>query len=179
MRKWFAEPKNLFTLLLAASVIAIVTGAYIGLYLGSRPLTVSDVQQGLTDQPPAEPVSPGLTLAASAVNVALWVLAWGAFARLCLRLSRGESAFCAATGRTLRIIGWCMAGMAAVTFLRGLPGLIRQVQHFRYATDTLPQVLTEVIVLPGVFLLVALIARILRGLLNHAMALEEAQADVV
>lgn len=172
MKKWFAEPKNLFKLLLIASVIAVVTGAYIGLYLGSRPLLAEDVSQ-------ADPVSPGWTLTAAAANVALWVLAWGAFAGLCLRLSRGESAFCAATGRTLRIIGWCMTGMAAVTCLRGLPLLVKCLLNARAMMDSLAYVLLEVVVLPGVFLLVALIARILRGMLTHAMTLEEAQADVV
>lgn len=172
MRKWFAEPKNLFKLLLIASVIAIVTGAYIGLYLGSRPLLAADASQ-------PDPVSPGWTLAAAAANVVLWGLAWGAFAGLCLRLTRGESAFCAATGRTLRIIGWCMTGIAAVTCVRGLPSLVECLLNVREMMDSLAYVLLEVVVLPGGFLLVALIARILRGMLIHAMALEEAQVDVV
>lgn len=149
----FSETKHLFTLLVIVSVIAILLGAYLGVTLGMQ------VQASVT--------------VLSAVGILLWATAWGIFIRMCLRLRRGESAFCAATGRTLRIIGGCMAGLAAVSFLCALIDLMTfggRVRAF---------LVIDLVLLPGVFLAFGVAARILRDLLTHAMALEAEQEGMV
>ena len=150
MKKWFAEPKNLFTLLVITSIIAIAAGIYLGVVLG---LSMSTAVAAL-----------------SATGILLWAWAWGEFLAMCLRLRKGETAFTAATGRTLRIIGWCMAGLAVVTVLSAVIGGTRESIGFW---------LIEMVILPGIFLGAAAVAKILRRLLEHAMALEKEQEGVV
>lgn len=148
-----AETKYLFTLLVISSVIAILAGAYLGVALGMQ------VQASVT--------------VLSAVGILIWAAAWGAFIQMCLRLRRGESAFSAATGRTLRIIGGCMAGLAAVSFLCALIDLMT------FGGRARAFVVIDLALLPGIFLAVGVAARILRGLLTHAMALEAEQEGMV
>lgn len=152
MKNRFDEPRSIFTLLMGASVVAIAAGVYLGVALGMQ------VQASVT--------------VLSTVGILLWAAAWGAFMVMCSRLRKGESAFTTASGRTLRIIGWCMVGLAAVTVACALiGGLLSRLRTGYWVI--------EIIVLPGIFLTVALIAHILRGLLVHAIALEEEQEGVV
>ena len=150
MNNWFSVPKNLFTLLVIASVVAIVVGTYLGVALGMQ-------------------VQASVTLL-SAFGILVWAEAWGEFLALCLRLRRGESAFTASTGRSLRIIGWCMLGLAAITVLSAFIGGAR--------VNTALW-LIEFILLPGLFLAVYVVTKILRGLLTHAISLEAEQEGVV
>lgn len=150
MKDWFSVPKNLFTLLVIASVVAIGVGTYLGVALGMQ-------------------VQAAVTLL-SAGGILIWAWAWGEFMALCLRLRRGESAFTASTGRTLRIIGWCMLALAAITILSAVIGGTRANTAYW---------LVEFILLPGIFLAVYVVSKILRGLLQHAMALEAEQEGVV
>ena len=150
MKDWFSVPKNLFTLLVIASVVAIGVGTYLGVALGMQ-------------------VQASVTLL-SAGGILIWALAWGEFMALCLRLRRGESAFTASTGRTLRIIGWCMLALAAIIILSAMIGGTRENTAY-WAI--------EFILLPGIFLAVYVVSKILRGLLQHAMALEAEQEGVV
>lgn len=150
MKHQFDEPRFIFSLLMGASVVAIAAGAYLGVTLGMQ------VQASVT--------------VLSAAGILLWSAAWVAFMAMCSRLRKGESAFTAASGRTLHIIGWCMVGLAAVTVASALIGSSRaNTSHW----------LIEFVILPGVFLGVAVVAQLLRGLLTHAMALEEEQEGVV
>ena len=149
MKSWFSEPKHLFTLLVIASVIAIGVGAYLGFALGTA--------------------MPGMSRILPFLGIVAWADAWIEFMALCLRLRRGESAFTASTGRTLRIIGWCMIVLAAVTILSAIIG----------GSRTASFLLIEYILLPGVFLAVAVVAKILRVLVAHAISLEEEQEGVV
>lgn len=152
MKNWFSDLTHLFTLLIVASVIAIAAGAYLGVTLGMQ------VQASVT--------------VLSAAGIMIWTMAWGAFLAMCLRLRRGESAFTPATERTLRIIGWCMVGLAAVTLLSAIiAGVLGRI-HCGVL------VVTGGILL-GIFLAVGVAAKILRGLLAHAMALEAEQEGVV
>ena len=150
MKDWFSEPKNLFSLLVIASVVAIAVGAYLGFALGTA--------------------MPGMSRILPFLGIAAWTEAWFEFMALCLRLRRGESAFTASTGRTLRIIGWCMLALAAITVLSAFIGGTRDVPAFQ---------VVEFILLPGLFLAVYVVSKILRGLLQHAMALEAEQEGVV
>ena len=150
MKKLFASPKHLFTLLMAAAVIAIAAGIYLAAAL-------------------ALPMAPVTALLAFA-GLLLWVWAWTEFFLLCLRLRKGGSAFSPATGRTLRFIGWCTAGMAAVSLAAALVNGVREAPAFA---------LIELVLLPGVFLAASLVAKLLQGLLTHAMALEAEQEGVV
>lgn len=162
MKKWLESPRVIFGLLRVASIAAILTGAGLSLCgivvaagaIGSRGLQVMLV----------------VSIAVSIVNFLLWAAAWTSFQMMCARLMRGESAFTEENSHTLRVIGGSVAVIGALLFLRGLPRLIAAPGVFG---------VLETLVLPGTFLTVALIAEILRRLLNHAMALEEAQADVV
>lgn len=152
MKNWFSDLTHLFTLLIIASVIAIAAGAYLGVTLGMQ------VQASVT--------------VLSAAGIMIWTMAWGAFLAMCLRLRRGESAFTPATERTLRIIGWCMVGLAAVTLLSAI------------IAGVLGRIHPGVLVVTGgtllvIFLAVGVAAKILRGLLAHAMALEAEQEGVV
>lgn len=142
------EQKILFTLLMIAAVAAILVGWFLGLSLS---------------------LQAQLSLLLPVLGLLLWTAAWGAFLMLCLRLCKGESAFTAATGRTLQIISLCMVGLAATTFLTAFFG----------STRTMGFLLIEAILLPGFFLAAAVAARILRGLLTHAIAIEKEQEGVV
>ena len=150
MNKLFSTPKPLFTLLIYASLAAIGAGGYLGFALGTS--------------------MPGLTRVLPALGIVLWAVAWGEFLAMCLRLRKGESAFTAATGRTLRIIGWCMIALAGITVLSAAIGGTRVNTAYW---------LIEFILLPGLFLAVYVVSKILRGLLQHAMALEKEQEGVV
>lgn len=149
MKKLFSEPKHLFTLLMIASVIAIVAGVYLGIALGS--------------------CMSGLTRVLPAAGFVLWAVAWGEFLALCLRLRNGQSAFTRTTGGTLSVIGGCMVGLAAVSLVSALIAGSRA-EGF---------LIIERILLPGFFLAVAAAAKILQGLLVHAMAIEKEQEGVV
>ena len=149
MKKLFSEPKHLFTLLMIASVIAIVAGVYLGIALGS--------------------CMSGLTRVLPAAGFMLWSVAWGEFLAMCLRLRSGQSAFTRTTGNTLSVIGWCMVGLAAVSLVSALIAGSRA-EGF---------LIIERILLPGFFLAVAAAAKILRGLLVHAIAIEKEQEGVV
>lgn len=150
MKKWLCEPKYLFSLLMYASVVAIVAGVYLGFVLG-------------TPMPGASRVLPFL-------GMAFWCEAWCEFIALCVRLRRGERAFTVPTGKALRRIGICMTGLAAVTISSALIGGTRLNTGY-WAL--------ELILLPGLFLAVAVVAKILRGLLTHAMSIEKEQEGVV
>ena len=149
MKKLFSDPKFLFTLLMIASVIAIVAGVYLGISLGS--------------------CMPGLTRALPAAGFVLWSVAWGEFFAMCVRLRQGKSAFTPAIGSSLSVIGGCMVGLAAVTLASALVAGSRA-EGF---------LLIERILLPGFFLAVAVVAKILQGLLVHAMTIEKEQEGVV
>ena len=153
MKKLFSDVKVIFTLLLLVSILAIVAGVYLGVALGMQ------VQASVT--------------VLSAAGILLWAEAWGTFLVLCLRLRKGESAFTPATGKALTVIGWCMVGLAGVTFAcavitaalgRGRDPLL---------------LLVEAVLLPGFFLSVAAAAKVLQGLLAHAMSIEKEQEGVV
>ena len=153
MRTRSCEQKILFTLLMAASVIAIAAGVYLGVTLGMQ------IQASVT--------------VLSAVGILLWTVSWGGFLLLCLRLCRGESAFTPAAGKTLSVIGRCMAGLAAVAFICAV---ITAALDRGRSPDFL---LIETVLLPGFFLAAAAAAKILLGLLIHAMAIEKEQEGVV
>ena len=150
MKKLFSDVKVIFTLLMSISILAIVAGVYLGVALGMQ-------------------VQASVTLL-SAFGILVWAEAWGEFLALCLRLRRGESAFTASTGWSLRIIGWCMLGLAAITVLSAFIGGAR--------VNTALW-LIEFILLPGLFLAVYVVSKILRGLLEHAISLEAEQEGVV
>lgn len=148
MKNRSLEQKILFNLLMVAAVIAIAAGWFLGLSLSMQ------VE---------------LTLPLPIIGLLLWTVAWGAFFALCLRLRKGESAFTPFTGKALSVIGLCMVGLAAVTFVSAFFGSLRMIGFF----------LIESILLPGLFLAVAAVAKILGGLLTHAMAIEKEQEGVV
>lgn len=150
MKKWFSEPKGVFTLLTILAGLAILAGTYLGVVLGL-------------------PVG-GAPAVLSAAGLLLWALSWGEFLMMCLRLRKGETAFTAATGRTLLIICLCMVGLAVLTAAAAYIGGSREYPGFW---------MIELVLVPGIFLSVALVAQILRRLLIHAMALEEEQEGVV
>ena len=152
MKKWFAEPKFLFTLLMIISVIAIGVGAYLGFALGTP--------------------MPGMSRILPFLGIVFWAEAWCEFLAMCLRLRRGNSAFTAATGKTLRHIGLCMAGLAILCVACALVGA--EGQRFDMGYDLIGGVF-----MPGIFLSVAVVAKILQDLLTHAMALEKEQEGVV
>ena len=150
MKSWFSVPKHLFTLLIGAAILASALGAYLTLmltYTAGRELRTIAV-----------------------VGLALWNGAWILFGRLCLRLRQGESAFTAATGKTLGHIGWCMLSLAVITLACALIGGSRDALAFQ---------VVEYILLPGLFLAVYVVTKILRGLVTHAISLEEEQEGVV
>ena len=149
MRKLFYEPKHLFTLLASASVIAIGVGTYLGFTLGS--------------------LMPGMSRILPFLGMVAWADAWIEFMTMCLRLRKGESAFTPATGKTLHRIGWCMVALAVITFLAAFFGSTRIVAFF----------LVEAVLLPGLFLAVYVVTKILHGLLERAISLEEEQEGVV
>lgn len=150
MKSWFSVPKHLFTLLAIAAGIAVFGGAYLGFTLGS--------------------IMPGTSRLLPFLGIAVWATAWCEFAALCLRLRKGESAFTAATGAALKAIGWCMQGLAGITFICALIGSNRATSAF---------VAVEFVLLPGLFLAVYVVTKILRNLVTHAISLEEEQEGVV
>lgn len=149
MKKPFSDVKVIFTLLMLVSILAIVAGVYLGVALGMQ------VQASVT--------------VLSAAGILLWTEAWGTFLVLCLRLRKGESAFTPATGKSLTIIGWCMVGLAAVTLVCALIAPSRSAGFL----------LIEAVLLPGFFLAVGVVAKVLQGLLAHAMSIEKEQEGVV
>ncbi len=159
MMKWLDAPKRLFGVLRVASVAAMAAGVGLGLCGDVIPFF-----QG------AE-YAPGMGYAVTTLMLCLlWCMAWGSFLGMCTRLMKDGTAFTAENSGTLRVIGLSVAAMAAVMLLRALPGLIAAPDVYR---------LLEAVVLPGVFLTVSMLAFILSRLLDHAMTLEEEQADVV
>ena len=153
MKKLFSDVKVIFTLLMSISILAIVAGVYLGVALGLQ------VQASVT--------------VLSAAGILLWAEAWGTFLVLCLRLRKGESAFTPATGKALTVIGWCMVGLAGVTFACAV--ITAALGRGR---DPLLLVV-EAVLLPGFFLAVAAAAKVLQGLLAHAMSIEKEQEGVV
>ena len=153
MKKLFSDVKVIFTLLMLVSILAIVAGVYLGVALGMQ------VQASVT--------------VLSAAGILLWAEAWGTFLVLCLRLRKGESAFTPATGKALTVIGWCMVGLAGVTFACAV--ITAALGRGR---DPLLLVV-EAVLLPGFFLAVAAAAKVLQGLLAHAMSIEKEQEGVV
>ena len=149
MKKFLTEPKWLFTLLIAAAILAIAAGVYLGLTLGMQGSAAMTLLCGL--------------------GLLLWTLAWGEFLAMCLMLRKGGTAFTPATGQTLTIIGWCMVGLAAVTALSAYLG----------GTRAAGFLLIEMVLLPGLFLAVGVAAKVLHSLLTHAMSLEKEQEGVV
>lgn len=149
MKNRFSEPKLLFTLLAAASVIAIAAGTYLGVTLGFS--------------------CNALTAALAVAGMLLWAMIWGDFLSMCLRLRTGESAFTDANSRTLRIIRNGLIGLAIVA---------EGAAWFGGGRDAVYQVIERVL-LPGFFLAVSLAAHVLRRLLDHAMALEAEQEGFV
>ncbi len=149
MKKFLSNPKPVFTYLAAASLLSIAGGVYLGVTLG--------MADGSWTAVPA------------AAGVLIWAWAWGEFLAMCLRLRKGETAFTEATGRTLRIIGLCMGLLALITLALAV---------FSAPDDPLTTLAPAV---PALLLFggAAAVARILRGLLEHAMALEEEQEGVV
>lgn len=162
MKNCFTNTRLLFALLAVASVAAIVYGTYLGVVLG------------MTD------VTPAALLAA--LGLLLWADAWGEFLALCLRLRKGESAFTTATGRTLRVIGWCLAALTAIVVVTALLSVMQitggelpvSVQHQQLIPTYLRAGLLVI-----VFATAAVAAGILHGLLMHAISLEEEQEGVI
>ena len=159
MLKWLDSPKHLFGVLRLVAVAAIAAGVWLSLNCG-----VLQVVTRAEDAPGVGYVVMAL------INCLLWCMAWGSFFGMCTRLMKGGTAFTAENSRALQVIGSCVASIAAVMCVRALPALIA-------APDV--YLLIEAIILPGTFLTVGVLAFILSRLLDHAMALEEEQADVV
>lgn len=153
MKKPFSNPKFLFTLLMIAAAVAIAAGAYLGVALGMR------IQASVT--------------VLSAVGILLWTAAWGAFIALCLRLRKGQSAFTDAVKKAMAVIGGCLAALAVVICACAVIAAALG----RGRADAF--LLFEAVLLPGFFLAAAVAAWILRGLLEHAMAIEKEQEGVV
>lgn len=161
MLKWLDSPRHLFAILRVIAVLAIVAGVWLSLICG-----VVQVIGGETELTAA-----ALWYVISALaNGAMWSVAWGSFIGMCTRLMRGGTAFTKVNSRTLQVIGGCVGMMALVMCVRALPRLIAGPDAF---------LVIEAIILPGTFLTVAGLAFILSRLLDHAMALEAEQADVV
>lgn len=144
------EQKLLFTLLIWASLIAVGVGGYLGIALGTA--------------------MPGVTRILPVIGIVLWAVVWGEFLALCLRLRKGQSAFTPTTGKMLGVISKCMVGLALVTAVAALVGGSRLNTGFW---------VIELVLLPCFFLAVSVAAKILQGLLVHAMAIEKEQEGVV
>lgn len=162
MKNCFTNAKLLFSLLAAASVAAIICGTYLGVSLGMAEVT---------------PV-----MLPAAMGILLWAEAWGEFLALCLRLRKGESAFTTATGRTLRVIGWCLAALAAITVISAVFS-ISQLSGASLPVSVHHQLLIPLylraILMITIFIAAAVAAGILHGLLMHAISLEEEQEGVI
>ena len=161
MRKWLDSPKVLFGLLRVVAAIAIAAGVWLSVVCGVLPT--------FTRQEGAAPVGVGYVVTAL-INCGLWIVAWCAFFGMCTRLMQGGTAFTEANSRTLRVIGASIALIAVVMCVRALPRLIAGLDVY---------LIIEAVILPGTFLTVGALSLILSRLLDHAMALEEEQADVV
>ena len=161
MRKWLESPKVLFGLLRVMAVIAILAGVWLSVSCGVLPT--------FTRQGGAAPVGVGYVVTAL-VNCGLWIVAWCAFFGMCTRLMQGGTAFTEANSHTLRVIGASIALIAVVMCIRALPRLIAGPDVY---------LIIEAVILPGTFQTVGALSLILSRLLDHAMALEEEQADVV
>ncbi len=159
MKKWFNSPRFLFGILRVVSLLAIIVGVW---------LCINESLPNAFFR--AEGLWGDLRVAAAVLNCALWVIAWSIFMRMCHRLMRGDTAFTVANSRTLKGIGVCVVLIGAITCIRALPEMIVQPDVYRFM---------EAVILPGTFLTVGVIAFILSRLLDHAMALEAEQADVV
>ena len=149
MKKLFSNLKFIFTLLAVVSLLAITLGIYLGITLGTS--------------------MPGKTRILPFLGITFWTDAWVEFMVMCLRLRKGDSAFTAATEKTLHRISCCMVGLAVVTICSAVIAGNRLAEFW----------MIELIILPGIFLAAAVAAKILRGLLLHAMALEKEQKSVV
>ena len=159
MKKWLESPKIIFGALWVLAFISIVVGLVLSVYCG--------VVQFLTQGENA----PGVGYAVTALlNGMLWWISWGSFMGICSRLMHEESAFTVKNSQALQVIGKSVLMMAAVMCLRSMPELLVQPDPF---------LLIEALILPGVFMTVSMLAFILSRLLDHAMALEQEQADVV
>lgn len=161
MKKWLDSPGFLFGLLRVVAVAAIAVGVWLSVSCG--------VVQHFFPEEGAAPVGMDYVITAL-INCALWCVAWGSFFGMCTRLMKAETAFTEANSRTLRLIGACVSLIAVVMCVRALPGFIASPDVF---------LLIEAVILPGTFLTVGMLAFVLGRLLNHAMALEVEQADVV
>lgn len=161
MKKWLDSPKHLFAILRVVAAIAILAGVWLSLSCG-----VVQVVTGET----ALTASAVWYVVTALANGVLWVAAWGSFIGMCTRLMQGGTAFTKENSRTLRVIGLCVGLIGAVMCVRALPRLIA-------APDV--YLVIEAVILPGTFVTVSVIAFILSRLLDHAMALEAEQADVV
>lgn len=153
MKERSAEQKCLFTLLVIAAVIAILLGAYLGITLGTNIQALATVLAGL--------------------GILVWTAAWSAFALLCLELRQGKSAFRPFTGHILKVIGICMTALAV------FPPLCAGIAGFLSRGPAIGMLALDAVLLSGFFLAAAVAARILRGLLTHAIAIEKEQEGVV
>lgn len=161
MMKWLDSPKHLFMVLCVISVIAIAAGVWLSVSCG--------VLQVLEDA--SRTGAAGVWYVVTALlNCALWCTAWGSFLGMCIRLMKGGTAFTPKNSRTLKVIGGCVALIGLVMCVRALPRLIASPDVY---------LVIEAVILPGTFVTVGMIAFILSRLLDHAMALEAEQADVV
>ena len=159
MMKRINSPKFLFAVLKLVSLVAILAGICLSLNCG--------VIQVVTNDENAPAIGYVVT---ALLNCMLWWISWGSFMGICNRLMKDDTAFTPKNSAALQIIGKCVAMMAGVMCLRALPELLVQPDAY---------LLIEAIILPGTFLTVSMLAFILSRLLDHAMALEEEQADVV
>lgn len=158
MLKWLDSPKTLFGILRVVALAAIAAGVWLSLCCGVLPGVGGAAPEGV-----------GYVVTAL-INCLLWIVAWCAFFGMCGRLMKGGTAFTQANSRTLRLIGGCVALIAVVMCVRALPRMIAGPDVY---------LIIEAVILPGTFLTVGALAFILSRLLDHAMALEEEQADVV
>ncbi len=173
MKTWFDTPRQLFAVLRALSVVCVVIGIALSAAEGVLPEIKAMGSTGVT-------ALGVFNLATMAVNALLWCVAWGAFMGLCGRMMQGGTAFTAENSRTLRTITVCVAAIGTLLLMRGLPEMARV---FREPELGLLYLLTRYfplgVVLPGVFGTAAVLATILRRLLDNAIALEAEQQDVV
>ena len=186
MMKWLDSPKHLFLLLALTAVIAILGGVWLSLSCGvvqvldalaqgpaEASVVVETASAGLmqvTDASRRVTLASAVYVITALINCALWVTAWISFLRMCLRLRKGGTAFTRVNSRTLKVIGACVSLIGAVMCLRALPRLLRGPDVY---------LAIEAVILPGTFVTIGVLAFILSRLLDHAMALEAEQADVI
>lgn len=161
MMKWLDSPKHLFSILCVIAAIAIAVGVWLSVSCGVLQAPADASRTG----------GAGVWYVITAlVNCALWCVAWGSFMGMCIRLMKGGTAFTQKNSRTLKVIGGSVALIGLVMCVRALPRLSAAPDLF---------LVIEAVILPGTFVTVGMIAFILSRLLDHAMALEAEQADVV